>query len=57
MLGGFHGLSDSALNENRDLPVLLDWRDLLSDSMRSVYGLNNKNLDDIFPGRTGKIIG
>jgi uncharacterized protein (DUF1501 family) len=57
MLGGFHGLDDSALNQNRDLPVLLDWRDLLSDSMRHVYGFNNKNLDDIFPGRTNQIVG
>lgn len=57
MLGGFHGLSDSALNENRDLPALLDWRDLLSDSMRNVYGFNNHNLDEIFPDRPKRVIG
>ncbi|MDE2421123.1 MAG: DUF1501 domain-containing protein [Gammaproteobacteria bacterium] len=57
ILGGFHGLSDHALNENRDLPVLVDWRDLLSDSMQKVYGFNSRNLDEIFPGRTGKNIG
>jgi uncharacterized protein (DUF1501 family) len=57
MLGGFHGLDDSVLNQNRDLPVLLDWRDLLSDSMRNVYGFNNKNLDDVFPGRKNQFKG
>lgn len=57
MLGGFHGLDDRVLNQNRDLPVLLDWRDLLSDSMRKVYGFNNKILDDIFPERTKQFMG
>jgi uncharacterized protein (DUF1501 family) len=56
MLGGFHGLADQALHENRDLPVLVDWRDLLSDAMHRVYGLNKQNLDEIFPGRSGKTI-
>ncbi|AXI02639.1 DUF1501 domain-containing protein [Aquirhabdus parva] len=49
MLGGFHGLSDQALNENRDLPVLVDWRDLLGHSMRHIYGLNQQQLSHIFP--------
>jgi uncharacterized protein (DUF1501 family) len=57
MLGGFNGLAESSLNENRDLPVLIDWRSLLSESMRVTYGLSDSALDEIFPGRPrGKIV-
>jgi uncharacterized protein (DUF1501 family) len=54
MLGGFRGLADNALNEGRDLHVLVDWRDFLADSMRAVYGFSGRNLDRIFPARPGK---
>jgi len=54
MFGGFHGLADNVLNDGRDLPVLVDWRDFVADSMRAVYGLSNRNLDHIFPARPGK---
>jgi uncharacterized protein (DUF1501 family) len=38
MLGDFAGLAPSRLNEGRDLPVLLDWRSVLAESMRQAYG-------------------
>ncbi|MDP3702662.1 MAG: DUF1501 domain-containing protein [Hylemonella sp.] len=51
MLGGFDGLAQKALNENRDLPVRADWRDLLASAMREPCGLDEAGLDAIFPGR------
>lgn len=52
MLGGFEGLADRALNDNRDLPVLADWRALIAACMRDTYGLSETALDRIFPGRS-----
>jgi len=54
MIGSFGGLSASALNENRDLPVLADWRDLLAGVAASTYGLSDQALKTVFPGRPGK---
>jgi uncharacterized protein (DUF1501 family) len=54
MIGSFGGLSQSALNENRDLPVLADWRDLLAGVAASTYGLPDQALRTVFPGRPGK---
>ncbi|MDE2616441.1 MAG: DUF1501 domain-containing protein [Burkholderiales bacterium] len=51
LLGGFDGLADGALNENRDLPVRADWRDLLASAMREPCGLDAAALDAVFPGR------
>ena len=51
LLGGFDGLAEKALNENRDLPVRADWRDLLASAMREPCGLSPAALDTIFPGR------
>lgn len=51
LLGGFDGLADGALNENRDLPVRADWRDLLASAMREPCGLDEAALDTVFPGR------
>jgi uncharacterized protein (DUF1501 family) len=50
MIGDFRGLSERALNENRDLPVLADWRTLLAGCMRQNYGLKESALGEIFPG-------
>ncbi|GAO36714.1 hypothetical protein SCT_2124 [Sulfuricella sp. T08] len=50
MIGDFRGLSDRALNENRDLPVLADWRTLLAGCMRQNYGFKESALAEIFPG-------
>lgn len=51
MIGDFHGLADNALNDGRDLPVLVDWRDLLAQAMRASYGFSDRNLDRVFPAR------
>lgn len=50
MIGDFRGLSDSVLHENRDLPVLADWRTLLAGCMRQNYGFRESVLSEIFPG-------
>jgi uncharacterized protein (DUF1501 family) len=54
MIGGFDGLTGNALNEGRDLPVRVDWRDLIADVSRSVWGLGERSLDSAFPGRPRK---
>lgn len=54
MLGSFDGLADRALNQNRDLPVHVDWRDLLGSAMREECGFGAAALDRIFPGRPGR---
>jgi uncharacterized protein (DUF1501 family) len=54
MLGDFHGLSDATLHESRDLPVLIDWRDLLAEAMRPLFDIDAAGLDRIFPGRPGR---
>lgn len=51
MIGGFGGLADNMLNENRDLPVLMDWRTLLAACMRDACGIADSALSTIFPGR------
>jgi uncharacterized protein (DUF1501 family) len=51
MIGDFGGLTDKALNERRDLPVLADWRALLAACMRDTWGIPDSALNAIFPGR------
>lgn len=53
MLGGFDGLAERALNQNRDLPLRVDWRDLLGELMGATYGFDARRLGRIFPGRPG----
>lgn len=50
MLGDFRGLDTPALNEARDLPVLVDWRALLAACMRESWGLGKRQLATVFPG-------
>lgn len=50
LIADFPGLSDAALNEKRDLPVLADWRALLGACMRDACGLSEAQLDAVFPG-------
>ncbi|MFZ1909330.1 MAG: DUF1501 domain-containing protein, partial [Burkholderiales bacterium] len=54
MLGGFDGLADRSLNESRDLPVHVDWRDLLGSAMVETCGFGAPALDRVFPGRPGR---
>ena len=57
MIGDFDGLSVNKLNERRDLPVHVDWRSILSSSMRDAFGWNNQTLDKVFPGRPRMKVG
>jgi uncharacterized protein (DUF1501 family) len=50
LLGGFKGLAPEALNQNRDLPVLADWRSLLGTCLRQTHGFTASELARIFPG-------
>lgn len=54
MLGDFPGLAEQTLHESRDLPVLVDWRDLLGGLMQTQIGLPASQLDRVFPGRPGQ---
>lgn len=54
MLGGFHGLDDAHLNEGRDLPVSLDWRDVLASTLRESFALDEMALDRVFLDRPGQ---
>ncbi len=56
MIGNFDGLAAAVLNENRDLPVLADWRDLLSAVAASTFGMSERALSGVFPGRPGRKI-
>lgn len=56
MLGSFDGLADQVLNQDRDLPVHVDWRDLLGGAMHEAYGFGGQRLNRIFPGRPGNVL-
>lgn len=49
-IGDFPGLSDTALNERRDLPVIVDWRKLLGKVLSETQGFNQASLERILPG-------
>jgi uncharacterized protein (DUF1501 family) len=50
--GELTDLNEKTLFQNRDLPVLNDYRSVLSHILQRLYGLNPAQLDRIFPGRT-----
>lgn len=52
-IGDFPGLSDTALNEKRDLPVIVDWRTLLGQVLSETQGFNRASLQRILPGMPG----
>jgi uncharacterized protein (DUF1501 family) len=51
LIGDFGGLSEGALNENRDLRVLADWRTLLGACLSDACGISDTALGTVFPGR------
>lgn len=55
MLGDFPGLGENDLHDGRDLPVLIDWRDLLGELMKSRLGFDRTQLNRVFPGRPGQV--
>jgi uncharacterized protein (DUF1501 family) len=59
--GGIKGeqvaVSARTLNENRDHPVLNDYRDLLGGLFQRVYGLDAKHVQTVFPQSKPKDLG
>jgi uncharacterized protein (DUF1501 family) len=50
MLGPQIRIAQDTLFQNRDLPVLTDYRAMVGGIIRPLYGLNDNALDNIFPG-------
>ncbi len=50
MLGPQIKIAQDTLFQNRDLPVLTDYRALVGGIIRPLYGLNGEALDSVFPG-------
>lgn len=48
--GAWDGLADGNLHEGRDLPVRNDYRAVLAQVLRRVYGTRADALDPLFPG-------
>lgn len=48
--GGWEGLAPGQLNEGRDLPVLNDYRAVLSVVLRGTQGVSDAQLAALFPG-------
>jgi uncharacterized protein (DUF1501 family) len=48
--GHWNGLNAQSLHENRDLNVYNDYRSVIGNVWSHTYGLNNKQLAQIFPG-------
>ncbi|MBE9042995.1 DUF1501 domain-containing protein [Pleurocapsales cyanobacterium LEGE 10410] len=48
--GQWQGLSQSKLNENRDLPVTTDFREVLSLILQQHLSLDDESLSRVFPG-------
>lgn len=51
MLGDFNGLDDAHIQQERDLPVHLDWRDVLAGTMKDCFAFSEAALDRIVPDR------
>ena len=50
MVGPQVRIAPETLNQNRDLPVLTDYRALIGGVWQRQYGLNRAQLDTVFPG-------
>lgn len=48
--GGWSGLASANLHEQRDLPVLNDFRAVIAQALRATQGLTASELDRLFPG-------
>jgi uncharacterized protein (DUF1501 family) len=48
--GDWSGLSNGNLHEGRDLPVHHDFRSVFSQVLSDGFGLNDRQLQDVFPG-------
>ncbi len=47
--GDWIDLKEKNLHQNRDLPVMYEYRDVLSVIFQKIYGLNNNQVEHIFP--------
>ena len=50
-------ISETSLNQNRDYPVLTDYRAMLGGLLQRMYGLNPADLDQVFPGAPPRDLG
>ncbi len=50
-------VAPSTLNQNRDYPVLNDYRAVLGGLFRRLYGLDDRRLAQVFPGSRARDIG
>lgn len=50
-------VAQSTLNQNRDYPVLNDYRPVLGGLFRRLYGLDDSRLAQVFPGSRPREIG
>jgi uncharacterized protein (DUF1501 family) len=57
MVGPQAPVTQSALNQNRDYPVLTDYRSLIGGVVQRAYGLTPARLDQVFPGAQPKDLG
>ena len=55
--GGQQSIAEATLHQNRDLPVLNEYRAVLGGVFARMYGLNAADLDSVFPGARPKDIG
>jgi uncharacterized protein (DUF1501 family) len=57
MVGEQVALSPGTLNQNRDLPVLTDYRSLLGGMFTRIYGLDTARLERVFPNAMPQDLG
>jgi uncharacterized protein (DUF1501 family) len=50
MLGGQAAVTPAALNQDRDYPVINEYRAMLGGLFQRLYGLDQRRLDLVFPG-------
>jgi uncharacterized protein (DUF1501 family) len=50
-------VTQAGLNQNRDYPVLTDYRSLIGGVLRRAYGLTPARFDQVFPGAQPKDLG
>ena len=55
--GAQTAVSQATLNQNRDFPVLTDYRALIGGVAQRAYGLNSQRLQQVFPGAEPKDLG
>jgi uncharacterized protein (DUF1501 family) len=57
-VAGDHGpVTLAELNQNRDYPVLVDYRDLMGGLFRRLYGLDDARVQAVFPGSRPRDLG